>query len=439
METNNDDDADPDNIFPQLLLVLILTLINAFFAMSELAVLSANKTKIDIMAKKGNKNARLVQALTENQTNFLSTIQVGITLAGFFSSATASVGLSNLLGNTLQQYNIPYSETIAVVLITIILSFFTLIFGELFPKKIALAFPEKIALIVAKPINVIRILTIPFVKFLSATCNLLAKITGLNRILKSEKISKEEIISVVEEGVVEGVIDEENKKMIDSVLKFNALTASDIMTSRIDVYMLNIDCKLTDIIGEIFENKYSRIPIYNKNKDDIVGILHMKDLTEAIILQGTDNIKISDIMREALFQRDLIKLNKLFEIMKDSKNHIAILVNEFGETAGIVTMEDIIEEVFGNIEDEYDDEVNIIKINEYEYLIEAHTPIQEINRYLNTEFDENNDNYDTLAGLAINELGYVPRGNEEIFIGNIKLVIEKVENHRILTIRILKQ
>ena len=223
METN-DDDGETDNIFPQLLLVLLLTIVNAFFAMSEMAVLTANKTKIDIAAKNGNKKAKLVQFLNENQTNFLSTIQVGITLAGFFSSATASVGLSELLGNFLSKFNIPYSNTIAIVLITILLSFFTLIFGELFPKKVALAFPEKLAMMVAKPINIIRIITKPFVKFLSGTCNLLAKITGLNKVLKSDKISKEEIISVVDTGVEDGVLDEEKQKMILSVLKFNNLS-----------------------------------------------------------------------------------------------------------------------------------------------------------------------------------------------------------------------
>lgn len=436
METNNDD-ADENNIFPQLLLVLILTIVNAFFAMSEMAVLTANKTKIDILAKNGNKKAKLVKFLNDNQTNFLSTIQVGITLAGFFSSATASVGLSELLGNFLEQYNIPYSNTIAVVLITIILSFFTLIFGELFPKKIALAFPEKISMVVAKPINAIRIVTIPFVKFLSGTCNILAKITGLNSVLNKEKISKEEIISVVETGVEDGIIDIEKQKMIQSVLKFNSLTASDIMTPRISVFMLNVNCKLKDVIDDIFNNKYTRIPVYQNNKDNIIGILNIKDLTEAVIKQGIENVQIKDLMREALFNRDLIKVNKLFDIMKESKNHISVLVNEFGETSGIVTMEDIIEEVVGNIDDEYDDEINIIKISNNEYLIDGHTPIQEINRYLNTNFDENNSDYDSIAGYIISELNAVPRGNEVLEYENVKLIVDMIENHRITKIRLI--
>lgn len=435
METN-DDDEDPNNIFPQLLLVLILTIINAFFAMSEMAVLTANKTKIDIAAKNGNKKAKLVQALNENQTNFLSTIQVGITLAGFFSSATASVGLSELLGNFLANYNIPYSNTISVVLITVLLSFFTLIFGELFPKKVALAFPEKLAMMVAKPINVIRILTIPFVKLLSGTCNLLAKITGLNKVLNNDKISKEEIISVVDTGVEDGVLDEEKQKMILSVLKFNNLSAKDIMTPRINVYMLNVDCNLENELDEIFENKYSRIPVYQDNKDNIIGIVNIKDLTEAIIKKGIKNIKLTDVMREATFNRDLIKINKLFDQMKTTKNHISILVNEFGETSGIVTMEDIVEEILGSIDDEYDDEINISKISETEYLINGSTPIQEINRELGTSFDEANPDYDTIAGLIISQLNFVPKGEEIIVFNNFQLIVEKVEQHRIIKVKL---
>ena len=177
MESNDDADADADSVLLQIVLIVVLTLINAFFAMSEMAVISANKTRIDLLAKDGNKKAKLVQKLNENQTNFLSTIQVGITLSGFFSSATAAGSIAELLGEWLVNLNvsIQYAETLAIVAITLILSFLTLIFGELLPKKIALAFPEKISLSVARPINIIRFLTKPIVKLLSGTCNLLAK------------------------------------------------------------------------------------------------------------------------------------------------------------------------------------------------------------------------------------------------------------------------
>lgn len=437
MESNDDADADANNIFPQLVLILGLTLINAFFAMSEMAVIAANKTKMEVLAKEGKKKAKMVLKLNENQTNFLSTIQVGITLAGFFSSATAASSLTGLMGNWLSSLNIPYAQTLALVLITVILSFFTLIFGELFPKKIALAFPEKVAMLVAQPINVMRIITVPFVKLLSGTCNLLAKIFGINRFLTEEKVSEEEIISVVESGVEDGTLDVEKQKMIESVLKFNDLTATDIMTPRIKVFMIDVEENLDEYLNDIFENKYSRIPVYKDTRDNVVGIVNIKDLTEAIILNGKDNVKINKIMRKPLFVRDLIKINKLFTLMKDSKNQIAVLLDEFGGVSGIATMEDIIEEVVGNIYDEYDDETNIVKLNDKEYLVNGDTPIQEINRDLDCEFDEENTNYDTIAGYILNSLESFPLGNEELNFKNITLIVKKVKDQKIEKIKFI--
>ncbi len=439
MDSNDDADADADSIFPQLLLILVLTIINAFFAMSEMAIVAANKTKVDVLVKDGNKKARMVQKLQENQTNFLSTIQVGITLAGFFSSGTAASKLSGPVGNWLSTLGVAVNlaDDISFIVITVLLSFFTLIFGELFPKKIAFAFPEKVSMAVAYPINAIRVLATPFVKLLSGTCNLLAKIIGLNKFLTEEKISEEEIKSVVETGVEDGTLDIEKQKMIESVLKFNDLTATDVMTPRIKVFMIDIEDNIDEYLDEIFEYKFTRIPIYRDTRDNIIGILHVKDLTEVIIKEGKDKVNLEKIMRKPLFTRELIKINKLFEKMKDSKNQIAILLDEFGGVSGIVTMEDIVEEVVGNIYDEYDDETNIIKLNDNEYLVSGDTPIQEINRDLDLEFDEENTNYDTIAGFILSTLEAFPKGKEELEYENTTLIVESVENQKIKKIKFI--
>ena len=370
MESNDDADADADSILLQIIIIAVLTIINAFFAMSEMAVISANKTRIDILAKDGNKKAKLVQKLNDNQTNFLSTIQVGITLAGFFSSATAAGSIAVLLSDWLITLNVPYAEGIAVVVITLILSFLTLIFGELLPKKIALAFPEKISLNVARTINFVRILTTPIVKVLSGTCNLIVKLIGINKYLVEEKISEEEIISVVEESVEDGTLDVEKQKMIESVLKFNDLTATDIMTPRIKVFMIDIEEPLNEYLNDIFEQKFTRIPVYKETRDNIIGWIHVRDLMQEIIEKGVENVKIDKVMRKALYVRDMMKINKLFQVMKDTKNQIAILLDEFGGVSGIATMEDIVEEVVGNIYDEYDDEKNFFDTSSVEDIIE---------------------------------------------------------------------
>ncbi len=436
MESNDDADADADSILLQIILIIVLTLINAFFAMSEMAVISANKTRVEILAKDGNKKAKLVLKLNENQTNFLSTIQVGITLAGFFSSATAAGSIADLFSGWLVSVNVPYAETIAVVVITLLLSFLTLIFGELLPKKIALAFPEKIAMNVARPINVIRVLTIPLVKVLSGTCNLLAKLLGLNKFLVEEKVTDEEIISVVEEGVEDGTLDVEKQKMIESVLKFNDLTATDIMTPRIKVFMIDVEEPLSEYLSDIFEQKFTRIPVYKETRDNIIGWIHVRDLMQEIIEKGVEKVKIDKVMRKALYVRDMMKINKLFQVMKDTKNQIAILLDEFGGVSGIATMEDIVEEVVGNIYDEYDDEKNFIRLNDNQYLVNGDTPIQEVNRDLDLEFDEENSNYDTIGGLVLATLDTFPKGGEVLEFDNIELWVQKVKNQKIETIKI---
>ena len=436
MESNDDADADANSLLLQIVLIVVLTLINAFFAMSEMAVISANKTKIEIYAKDGKKKALLVQKLLDNETNFLSTIQVGITLAGFFSSATAAGQMSDLFSGWLLSLNIPYAETIAVVVITLLLSVLTLIFGELLPKKIALTSPEKIAMNVAGPINVVRILTIPLVKFLSGSCNLICKLIGLNKYLVEDKVSEEEIISVVEEGVEDGTLDVEKQKMIESVLKFNDLTATDIMTPRIKVFMIDIEEPLSEYLNDIFEQKFTRIPVYKETRDNIIGLIHVRDLMQAIIEKGVENVKIDKVMRKALYVRDMMKINKLFQVMKDTKNQIAILLDEFGGVSGIATMEDIVEEVVGNIYDEYDDEKNFIRLNDNQYLVNGDTPIQEVNRDLDLEFDEENNNYDTIGGLVLATLDTFPKGGEVLIFDNIEIVVQKVKNQKIETLRI---
>ena len=436
MESNDDADADADSLVLQIVLIVVLTLINAFFAMSEMAVISANKTKIEIYAKDGKKKALLVQKLLDNETNFLSTIQVGITLAGFFSSATAAGQMADLFSGWLLSLSVPYAETIAVVVITLLLSVLTLIFGELLPKKIALTSPEKIAMNVAGPINVVRILTIPLVKFLSGACNLICKIIGLNKYLVEEKVSEEEIISVVQEGVEDGTLDVEKQKMIESVLKFNDLTATDIMTPRIKVFMIDIEEPLTEYLSDIFEKKFTRIPVYKGTRDNVIGLLHVRDLMQEIIEKGIDKVKIDKVMRKPLYVRDLMKINKLFQVMKDTKNQIAILLDEFGGVSGIATMEDIVEEVVGNIYDEYDDEKNIIRLNDTQYLVNGDTPVQEVNRDLDLEFDEENVNYDTIGGLVLATLESFPTGGEVLTFDNIEIVVQKVKNQKIEKIKI---
>ncbi len=440
METDSDDEPDVMNIVPQLTIILVLTLINAFFSSAELAVLSANRNKIKYLAENGNKRANLVLKLVEEETKFLSTIQVAITLAGFFSSATAASNISGLLGNYLVKFNIPYANTIALILITLVLSYFTLVFGELFPKRVALRMPEKIAMFSAGPINIVKKIFRPIVGLLTLSSNLLVKITGLEKGLVDDRVSEDEIISIIESGVSDGSIHEEEQQMIESVFKFNDLEAMDVMTPRVDVFMIDIDDPMESFINKIVEGKYTRIPVYQDSKDNIIGIIHIRDFLKQVKKVGFENINILSIIRKPLFATDNIKINSLFKKMKESKNHIAILYDQYGGFVGIVTLEDLVEEIMGDIVDEYDDNYEpIVKIKNNEYLIDASVAIQDLNKALNLDFDEDNENYDTLGGLLLLLLDRVPEENEIATIDyeNITFIITKMDVNRIEKVKMI--
>ena len=432
-------DADGVNIFPQLILIIILTLVNAFFASAELAILSVNKSKIRKMASEGNSRAKAVEKLFDDETKFLSTIQVGITLAGFFSSATAAVAISDDLALVLENIGIPleYGEDISMVVVTLILSYFTLVLGELFPKRLALRNPEKIAMSRAKILLTFKYIVSPFVKLLSGSCNLLVKMFRVDKNSEEEIVTDEDIIDVVSSGVEDGTVDEEMQKMIEGTLRFDHLTATDLMTPRVDVFMIDIDDDVEKNINLILEEKYSRVPVFKKNRDNIVGSINMKDIIEPAKKFGFNNLDLSKIIREPYFVRDLIKADQLLEEMKRHKQQIAFLMDEFGGFSGIVTMEDLIEEIVGNIYDEYDDEINnITEVGENQYLIKGATPIQELNQELDLDLDEENTEYDTIGGFIVSNINKIPKSGENIIVEykNLTFKVKDVKKTRILTV-----
>lgn len=435
MENNDDSDADA-SIFPQLLLIVILTIVNAFLALSELAIIASNRGKIMSLVDEGNKRAKLVLKLKDNETRFLSTIQVGITLAGFFSSATAARNITNQFAYILNNWGLEYGETVSLITITILLSFFTLIFGELYPKRIALANPEKISMVVVYPINFIKNITYPLVLLLNGVCNLLSKISGLDK-KSNATISTEEIKFVVESAAKDKTIDLEKQKMIESVLKFKDLNGTDIMTPRTKTFMLDIEETIKYNLDEIMEMKYSRIPVYSESIDNIVGIINTKDLFQEIINKGIENININDILRTPIFVQEKIKIDVLFNLMKKEKTQIVVLLDEFGGVSGIVTMEDIVEEVVGSIYDEYDEEVGVKKISDNEYVIDGITPIQEVNRETGLELDEENPDYDSISGLIITSLDKFPSKGDSINIDNIVLTVLETEKLQIKKVGLL--
>ena len=413
----------------QIVIIIILTGINAFFSSAEMAIVSLNKNKLKILIEDGNKKAILLDNLLQEPSKFLSTIQVGITLAGFFASASAATGLSQYLSSALQPLNIPYSNQISMILITFLLSYVTLVFGELIPKRIALRNSEKIALSSVGVVVFISRLFSPFVKFLTFSTNFVLTILKMKEDNIEEKVSKEELRSLVEVGKEHGVINEAEQEMIENIIEFDEKIAREIMIPRTKVFLIDKNIS----IHELFENKeigkYSRIPVYENEADNIIGILLTKDLMIEAYKKGFDNIKVSDLVQEAYFVPETKNVNNLFNEMQLEKKHIAILIDEYGGFSGIVTLEDLIEEVMGNIDDEFDDEdLSIHQISKNKYLVSGEISLNDLND--NFHFELESKYYDTLSGILIENLGYIPEDNENIEPITINGVIFKPQRVR---------
>ncbi|WP_291564060.1 MULTISPECIES: hemolysin family protein [unclassified Clostridium] len=433
-------DPEPANLTSQLILIVILTLINAFFASAEMAIVSLNKNKMKILAEEGNKKAKLLLKLMEEPTKFLSTIQVGITLAGFFSSASAATGLSGDLAQYLNRFNIPYSGQIALIIVTIILSYITLVFGELFPKRVALQKSETIAMISVMPILYISKITVPFVKLLSASTNILIRLFGLEIDGLDEKVSKEEIKSLVEVGQEHGVINETEKEMINSIFDFDDKLADEVMTPRTEVYLINIDTPLSEILDKLIEGRYSRIPVYEGQIDNIIGILYMKDFFIEARKYGFENVDIRSILQRPYFVPETKNIDELFKELQASRKHMAILIDEYGGFSGIVSIEDLIEEVMGNIEDEYDEDGPAIKkIDNNTFIIDGMLSLDDFSDYFHIDIES--DNYDTVSGFIVDLLGRIPETTEEenIEYENLIFKLEQIKEKRIEKIKVYIQ
>ncbi len=430
------------NIIVKLVILLVLILVNAFFAMSELAIISLNDNKIDKMAEDGNKKAKKIVKLTENSSKFLSTIQIGVTLAGFLTSASASTTFASMITDALRGtavYNAlgeGLINGIAVVIVTIIMSYFSLVLGELVPKKIAMQVPEKISFKIVDILLFFSKLFAPLVKILSVSTNAVVRLLGFNPHADEETVTEEEIRMMVDVGGEKGVIEDVQKEMINNIFEFDDLDAGDIMTHRTDMVAVEVGDDLSEVVDTAVSEGYSRIPVYEDDQDNIIGIVYVKDLL-AYVGKKMPAKSLRDIMRTPMYVPESKICGDLFKEMTEKRTQMAVVVDEYGGTAGIVTLEDIVEAIVGNIQDEYDDEdEEISKINETTLTIDGMTNLEEVAELTGTELPEGS--YDTVAGFIIKELGLLPEEGKtyEVNYKNLKLTVLSVDERRIDKVRV---
>ena len=430
----------------QILVQILLIALNAFFAASEIAVISLNEVKLRRQVEEGDKKAEKLLRMMGDSTSFLSTIQVGITLAGFLGSAFAADGFSdplvNWLINTCGITAVPRSvlDTVAVIVITVILSFFTLVLGELVPKRVAMRNPEKLARKVCGVISGLSKAMRLVVWLLSVSTNGVLRLLGINPHEASEEVSEEDILDLVDAVEEQGEIDNDTKEMIENVFEFDNTAVSGIMTRRSDMVVLYESDSQEKMMKTLAESRLSRLPVCGEDTDDIKGILLVREYLLA--LQENPDCKITDMLQPVKFVPDTLPANRLFRDMRENQIHMAIVVDEYGQTVGLVTMEDLLEEIVGNIYDETDEpEIpDITELGENAWRIVGATPIEDVEATVGLTLRGEEDTYDTFGGFIIANLAYIPQDGEtpEFTFQSLTVKVLQIEEKRILLTEVIK-
>lgn len=412
------DDPDPaGNLLLQLLLLLVLILCNAFFAASEIAIITLNDNKIQKMAEDGHKKAKKILQLTADSSNFLATIQVGVTLAGFLTSASAANTLSEPLAAWfvgLVPAAAPHTalvETVCLVVVTILVSFFSLVLGELAPKRMAMQKAESFSFAVVGVLCVIAKFTRPVVWLLSFSTNLIVRLFGMDPHADEEQVTEEEIRMMVDVGEEKGVIEGAQKDMINNIFEFDDIIAEEIMTPRVDVAALDVEDSIEEALAIGVESGYSRLPVYEEDIDHTIGVLYVKDLLPYVGKIFPPMLSLRDFVRPTFFTPGTKRCGALFAEMTEKHIQLACVVDEYGGFAGIVTVEDLLESIVGNMQDEFDhEEEEITQLDENVFDVDGSCPIEELGERLDIELPEGD--YDTVAGFILDQLGRIPEADE---------------------------
>ncbi len=407
-----------------------------------MAVVSLNEKKMEKLAEDGNKKAAKLLKMLQNPDRFLSTIQISITLAGFLASAFAADNIASRLTNWLY-YGVGFTslsekalDVLCVIVITLVLSYFTLILGELVPKRIAMKNPEKAAMRLCSIVRFFAVIFRPAVWFLSVSTNLVLKMLRIDPKHEDEEVTEEEIRLMVESSEEDGNIQADEKEMIENIFEFNNTTASDIMTHRTEMSAIEINDSFEDIIKTINETGYSRFPVYENDIDNIIGVLSTRRFLLNVCEQSPKTLK--ELIFEPNFVPESVRADLLFRDMQEKKTHMAIILDEYGGTAGLVTMEDLIEQIVGNIYDETDEQFEdeeIEEIGENLYRMDGSVSLDTVEEALDIDFPSEDDDLSTLSGLIFSRFTTIPADGEtpELVIDRLHIKVEEITEHRVVS------
>lgn len=424
----------------EIFLIPILILINGLFSCAEIAVISSRKTYIQELSNQGDKRAKRIEALQKNPERFLATIQIGITVVGASAAALGGVTAIQVVQPLIMLIPVKAiqggSEAFAIIFVVAIVSYLTLILGELVPKSIALRSPDAIALWVGRPIERLAQIASPFIKILTFSSRLILKPLGLDGIQRSPFVSKEEIKSLLKEGRESGVFDTTEQELIHSVFEFADISVKEVMVPRPKIHAFSLKSPLEEVLKEIDESRFARYPVYEEGLNDIKGILYYKDLLGYLVRK--ESVNIADILHSPYFVPETMKVSHLLKELQRRRLQIAIVINEYGSVEGLVTMEDLIEEIVGEIQDEYDEEEKPVEqLKDGAYLVDASLSIRDLKDDHQIVLPESPD-YETLGGFILSHLQNIPRNGEIIRCNNFKITILHVEGRRVAKVKMEK-
>lgn len=427
---------DDHPIWP-LILQVVLIFLNAVFASAEIAVISFNSNKLAQMAKDGNKKAKRLIKLTDPPAKFLATIQVAITLSGFLGSAFAADNFSEVIVNWAKQFNLPLSDkaldTIAVVLITVILSYFTLVFGELVPKRLAMKKTEKMALGVSGLMGVCAKVFAPIVWILTKSTNVILRLFGIDPNSEDNEVTEEEIRLMVDAGTETGAIDLDEQEIITNVFEFDNITAGEVATHRTDISFLWTEETEEEWEETIFSSRHSLYPVCEESVDNVIGVLNTKDYFR-LRDKSRENV-MKEAVRPAYFVPESVRADVLFERMKHSRDHFAVVLDEYGGMTGIVTINDLLEELVGDIDDEFEEkpEEEIVKIDSETWMIGGEAEVEDVEEALGIDIDDEYDN-DTFGGYVFGVLGTIPEDGTQVEVQaqGLNIKVTEIAEHRIV-------
>ncbi|MGV3144361.1 hemolysin family protein [Streptococcus parasuis] len=432
------EDPGSQTIYLQLFILFILTLFNAFFSASEMALVSLNRSRVEQKAAEGEKKFVRLLTVLENPNNFLSTIQVGITFISILSGAS----LANDLGAVFAKWmgNSATAQTAGYWLALAMLTFVSIVLGELYPKRIAMNMKENLAVVTAPVIIFLGKIVSPFVWLLSAATNLISRITPMNFDDADEQMTRDEIEYILTKS--EQTLDAEEIEMLQGIFNLDEMMAREVMVPRTDAFMVDIEDDINVIMPEILRQNFSRIPVYEGDKDNIIGLIHTKKILADSFINGFDQLKIRRIMQEPLFVPETIFVDDLLKSLRNTQNQMAILLDEYGGVSGIVTLEDLLEEIVGEIDDETDKtEIFVREIAENTFIVQGSMTLNDFNEHF--DLDLSSDDVDTIAGFYLTGLGTIPSQDEKEAYEldnngfHIVMVNDKVKNGRVTKLKIL--